>query len=135
MRRLTIITFLSGIVGALAILGLLLTSSPAPSAQAVAGTDIAQIAIDLNTSGNTVTACTTANHPTTGYPCNDSTTLGATEVDRRRQVAFEDFFAIDIIGRNIPPGGAIASNLADAGTGGPTGCSPGRPTGRPARSR
>ena len=88
-----------------------------------AATDIAQIAIDLNTTGNAVTPCA-------AYPCNSSTTLGA--IDTCRSINVGDTITIDVVGKNIPNGGANGSNLPDAGASGSDGqlaWTPNGPTG------
>ena len=126
--RLVFVAPLLSLIAIVAIAAIFLFSNL--HAHAVPGSDIAQIAVDLNTTGNTVTQCTTVNHPTAAYPCNSSTTLGA--IQTCRQIAVGETITIDVVGKNIPNGGVNGSNLPDAGASGSDGqlaWTPNGPTG------
>src|SRR5690349_1978346 len=100
MRRLTISTFLVGIVGALALLGVLAFSGPAPRAQAA---DINTIAVDMDTTGNTVTPCTTqANCATAGVLGVENTCI---------EVPTNSVFSIDVTVDSVPAGGTAGGGF------------------------
>ena len=115
-------------VGSIALLAVLAVGFAAlghsvQARHAGAATGVGTIAIDTNTTGNTVTPCA-------AYPCNNSTTLGA--IDGCRSINVGDVITIDVVGISIPPGGAAGSNLGEAGASGSDGSlqwTPNGPTG------
>jgi hypothetical protein len=105
MRRLTIGTFIAGIVGALAILGFLLSSGPTPSSHAqVLPPDISTVYIHLNAAGDTVSAtCQTGT--AADYPCNNFTTLAGGSAPCA-SIPVGGTVVLDIVGQSIPLGAA-----------------------------
>ena len=105
--RLAFVAPLLSLIAIVAVAAIFLSSSPDAGA---GGPNIATIAIDTNTTGNTVAKCTGT--AATAYPCNTSTTLGT--IDTCRSVNVGDVFTIDIVGISLPLGG-VAQSFTGAG--------------------